>query len=273
MKSGEKTSRNRSEAYRIIPDELIDMPDDNDRFDIPLATLQELTESIIEIGLLEPILVNKSGERFTVIAGKRRLLASRKAGAKKIKCIVKEVDQKTAAIMRAAENLQRVDLSPIEEGMTFARLYDHEGFTVKMIAKKMGKSEYHVTRKMSLLKMDEEVQKAVHEGKISEGVGLELSKIEDKKELYRYLYIAVENGVTTQIAKLWTEDLRKALQYIGGETGQGEGLPDEEKIIKQYATCDTCAGPVEYKDTQFLRICGACYRVIQAAVNDGIFNK
>jgi ParB family chromosome partitioning protein len=273
MKDGKKESKPRSETYKIVDEGLIDFPDGDMRIEIAVSELEGLTESIREIGQLEPILVNKNGERFELIAGKRRLLASRRAEKKTMKCIVLSVDKKTAAVMRAAENLQRVDLTPIEEGYAYADLYDKAGMTIKMIAKRMGKSEYHVKRKLDLLRLDEEVQKAVHGGKISEGVAFELSTIEDKKELYRYLEIAVENGVTVQVAKLWTESLRKSLQYIAGESRGGEGRLEEAKETKQYATCDTCEGPVEYQDTKFLRICGRCLGIIRSAVSEGVFNK
>jgi ParB/RepB/Spo0J family partition protein len=273
MSDGKSGSRGGSEEYQVVDFGLIDLPEESDRFGMSTAKLEELTESIREVGIIQPLTVNKKGKRFMLIAGKRRMTAAKNAGLESARCVVKNVDEKTAMIMRATENLQREDLSPIEEGLTYTRLYDKEGLSRKMIARRMGKSEYHVQRKMELMKLDEEIQKAIHSGNISEGVGLELSKIEDKKDLYRYLEIAVENGVTVQVAKLWTDDYRRGLQYIARESPQGGGLPEIEKQNPVYAACDLCAGPVEYKDMKMIRVCGTCYEILKSALNQGVFNK
>lgn len=269
MKSGEGTSKHRSKNYLEVEINCIDPPDGHVRMDIPERQLFELSESMKEVGLIQAILVTPVKERYEVVVGHRRYLAAKKLRWKTIKAEIKDLPRNEVAILRATENLQREGLSPIEEAAIYLDLREKSNYTLKMIANKMGKALTHIEDRLRLLKMDNEVQKAVHSGKISVEVAKILAKIGDKKELYRYLEIAVENGVTALVARGWTEDYRKSIQYVDSAI-DNPGPPNETIIPKKYYTpCQICEGPMEYKDMNVIKVCRACYENLLQALKEG----
>ncbi|GAI55360.1 unnamed protein product, partial [marine sediment metagenome] len=114
-------------------------------------------ESMKEIGLIHAIIVAERDGKYEVVAGQRRWLAAKKLGWGRIKAEVRELDRTQIALIRANENLQREGLSPIEEAAVYADLFDEHKFTIKMIAKHMGKASGTITSRMDLLKMDEQL--------------------------------------------------------------------------------------------------------------------
>jgi len=269
MKSGKGTSKHRSINYLEVELNLIDPPDGHVRMDIPERQLYELSESMKEVGLIQAILITPVKERYEVVVGHRRYLAAKKLRWKTIKAEVKALERNEVAILRATENLQREGLSPIEEAAIYHDLYTERGFTIKMIAEKMGRAATHVKKRLELLRMDPEIQKAVHSGKIMLEVARILSKIDDKKELYRYLEIAIENGVTPAVARIWTDEYRKSLHYL--DTHEAPTNPPNEVIIPQkyYTPCQICEGPMEYKDMNVIKVCRACYDNLIKALKEG----
>lgn len=255
--------------YKNISMSLIDPPDGHVRMDIPERQLFELSESMKEVGLIQAILITPVKERYEVVVGHRRYLAAKKLRWKTIKTEIKTLDRNEVAVLRATENLQREGLSPIEEAAIYVDLADKYSFTHNMIAERVGKALSYVKDRMRLLKLDPEIQKAIHSGKIMVEVGKILSKIGDKKELYRYLEIAIENGVTPFTARGWTEDYRKSLLYI--ESGISQPDPPEETIIptKYYTPCQICEGPMEYADMKVIKICKDCYNNLIKALKEG----
>jgi len=255
--------------YQMVDLALIDPPDGHVRMDIPERQLFELSESMKEVGLIQAILITPVKERYEVVVGHRRYLAAKKLRWKTIKAEVKDLPRNEVAILRATENLQREGLSPIEEAAIYNDLYTERGFTMNMIAEKMGRSAHLVKSRMDLLRMDPEVQKAIHSGKIQVGVAKIISRIGDKKELYRYLEIAVENGVTPKVALIWVDEFRKSLQYL--DSREQPPNPPEDTITptKYYTPCQICEGPMEYKDMNVIKVCRACYQNLIQALKEG----
>jgi len=254
------------DIIRQVELKLIDPPDGHVRMEIPERTIFELSESLKEVGLIQAILITPVDGRYEVVVGHRRYLAAKRLNWDKIKAEVKKLDRKEIAIMRATENLQREDLSPIEEAAIYRDLLDDKGFTINMIADKIGKSRTHVEGRMRLLKLDMEIQKAIHARKILIEVGVILSKIKDKKDLYYYLEMAIENGVTPAVARGWTEDVRKSLQYI--DSREEPPSPPGEDIIQEkiYTPCQFCEGPMEYKDMRVVKICQTCFDQVRKSL-------
>ncbi|MBA7478649.1 Nucleoid occlusion protein [subsurface metagenome] len=198
MTNGKQDSRRPSSGFKSLDMACIIAPEGNVRMDIAERELFELSESMKEVGLIHPIVVAEQDGKYEVVVGQRRWLAAKKLGWSRIRAEVRTLDGTQIALIRANENLQREGLTPIEEAGVYADLFDTHSFTIKMIAKQMGKSVAHVRQRMDLLKMDEQVQMAVHKGDISAAVARELHKIEDKKDLYRYLEMAIQSGITAQ---------------------------------------------------------------------------
>ena len=261
------------QGQRLIDLELIIEPEGNVRLEIPERSIFELSESMKEVGLIQSILLTPNGDKLEVVAGQRRWLAAKRLKWKTIRAEVRKLTREQIAVIRANENLQRVDLTPIEEGAVYADLFDTHKLTVHMIANRMGKGATHIKYRMDLLRMDPELQKAVHHGKIKVSVARELCKIKDKKDLYRYLEIAIENGVTATVAAQWTEEYRKGLQYIDSKEREPIPKSDQAKEEKYYTMCQTCEGPMEYKDMRVIKICATCYDLILKVVEQGHFKQ
>lgn len=146
--------------------------------------IQELADSIRIKGLLQPILLRKHGEGFQIVAGERRFRAMRSLGKTEIPAQVRDqVSDRDMMEMALIENLQRVQLNPIEEALAFEALINECGVTHEEIADQLGKSRSAVTNTLRLLKLDPEVRSLIQEGKLTAGHGRALLQIEPSRQL------------------------------------------------------------------------------------------
>lgn len=144
--------------------------------------LNALSQSIKEKGVIQPILVTKDGEYYTIIAGERRWRAAKIAGLKKIPVIEKKLSDIEVMEISLIENLQREDLNPMEEAMAYKRLVEDFSLTQEEIANRVGKSRPAIANSLRLLNLDSRVANYIVEGTLSEGHGRMLVSI-DKKDL------------------------------------------------------------------------------------------
>lgn len=253
-------------VFKFIPMDKIDRPAEGTRLEIAPEEIAELAQSIEERGLLQPILITPRDGRFEIIAGERRFLAHEKLGREKIQAKVVDADDEAIAIDRATENLQRRDLSPFEEGMVYGNLRDKMGLSSGEIAQKMGKSPGRVERRLSVLRMPESFQKALHYGKISMAVAEELWSVPDAAKREYFMDLAVEHGITQAVARDWVGEFKKSVRARNpGTEGTGSGAAPYENV-PIYRACDVCKGPVEYKDLVEWRVCPGCDEVIRGAM-------
>lgn len=133
------------------------------------SELEELSESIREHGVLQPLLIRKSGQKYEIIAGERRYQASKIAGLKKVPVIVKDVDDQTVLEIALIENLQRSDLNPIEEAKGYRQLIKTSGMTQEALSKAVSKSRSAITNSLRLLDLPEQVQQYLFDGKLTAG--------------------------------------------------------------------------------------------------------
>ena len=160
--------------------------------------LQELSESIKQFGLIQPIIVKKRENFYEIIAGERRWRAARIAGLKEVPVIVKEYDDQESMEIAIVENLQREDLNPIEEAQAYRRLIEEFGLKQDEAAQRVSKSRTAVTNAMRLLKLDERVQQMVIDDMISGGHARTLLAIEDKEEQYAMAMIVFDNKMSVR---------------------------------------------------------------------------
>ena len=149
-------------------------------------SINELCESIREHGVIQPIVVRKMGDKFEIIAGERRFKASLLAGKSHIPAVITELNDKDSAEVALVENVQRRDLTPIEEAISYKKILDMGFMTQDDLAKKLGKTQSTVANKLRLLNLDEDVQEALLEEKISERHArslLRLNNVEDQKNM------------------------------------------------------------------------------------------
>ena len=242
--------------------DLIDRPKDPDRMDIGKNEVGELAESIKERGLLQPITVAERNERYEIVYGDRRFLAHQELGLDKIPCVVRQYDESEIAVDRAVENLQRVDLTVLEEAMVYQRMMDKGGLDDGKIGKLVGKSGGMVKRKRHLLRMPRNFQEALHSGRVLMSVAEYLMAVGDESHRDYLLEMAIEHGVTLIVVRGWVDDWKRSQREI--ESREGSGLRDvgvyEEKPI--YISCDICGGPENLKDLKRLSTCKECFKII-----------
>lgn len=133
------------------------------------SELEELSESIRENGVLQPLLVRKRGSQYEIIAGERRYQASKMAGLDKLPVIIKDVDDQKVLELALIENLQRSDLNPIEEARGYKRLIKTSGMTQEALSRAVSKSRSTITNSLRLLDLPEPVQDLLFEGKLTAG--------------------------------------------------------------------------------------------------------
>ena len=164
------------------------------RTNIDEEALVELTASIEASGLLQPVIVRPRNGKFELIAGERRLRAIQRLGWPKIPAVVKEVDDQTLLTLALIENLQRNDLSCIDEAAGYQRLGDEFKLPQAEIARMVGRNRSTVANLLRLLKLPNDVKALVQEGKLSEGHARALLSVERESEAVRLAQEAVAQG-------------------------------------------------------------------------------
>ena len=169
--------------------------------------LNELATSIKQYGIINPLLVRKVGNKYEIIAGERRFKAAKIVGLERVPVIISNMDEKTSAEVAVIENIQRQDLSALEEARSYRKLLDQGNITQEQLATKMGKSQSTIANKMRLLNLCDEVQEALDNNQISERHArslLQLKNIDDQRN-------ALEKIIKERLTVKATENLIKEI--------------------------------------------------------------
>ncbi|QBK24828.1 ParB/RepB/Spo0J family partition protein [Ureibacillus thermophilus] len=145
--------------------------------------IEELAQSIREHGIIQPIVVRKKGKKYEIVVGERRYRAAKLANLQEIPAIIKEMTEEQMMELAILENLQREDLTPIEEAEAYQNLIEKLNFTQDDLAKRLGKSRPHITNMIRLLQLPEEVRQMVNEGQLSMGHGRALLGLKNKRKI------------------------------------------------------------------------------------------
>lgn len=187
--------------------------------------LNELANSIIKYGVIQPIVLRNIGDKYEIIAGERRYKASCLAGLKKVPAIINNTDDNTSAEIALLENLQRKNLSVIEEAQSYKKLMDR-GFTQEEIASKLGVSQSSIANKMRLLNLPKDVQNALLYNKISERHARSLLSLPDA-DMQRNLL----NKIISE--KLTVKQTEEEISAILNRNKEQEPLPEDiQRFLK-----------------------------------------
>jgi ParB family chromosome partitioning protein len=181
--------------------------------------LEELALSIRHNGIIQPLVVRRTGERFQIIAGERRWRAAQKAGLHRVPCIVKEVSQDNVWELSLIENIQREELNPIEEANAYKNLLEKRDLTQEEVAQRVGKERSSITNALRLLKLPIEVQRLVEEDKLSMGHARALLAVDSIEHQIRF----AKEITTRALSVRETEQLVKKTQ--GGSRGPARTKP------------------------------------------------
>jgi ParB family chromosome partitioning protein len=173
--------------------------------------LDELARSIRASGIIQPLVVRPIGNRFQLIAGERRWRASQRAGLTKVSAIVRQVPDELALEMTLVENIQREDLNAIEQARAFDRLMHEFHLTQESVAERTGKDRTTVANAIRLLKLEENIQDWIEEGRLTAGHGRALLAVPEPPLRMRYAQRAARGGLTVrQIERLASRRARGA---------------------------------------------------------------
>lgn len=202
-----------------IPIDQIIVPEEHKR---PLGDIDELAQTIAQEGMLQPVIVRQTEQGFELMAGWRRLNAAQRLSWTEVPAQVRGADDTTQRVVRTIENVQRLQLDPIQEAREYARLQGQDGLEVHQIARRVGRSPLHVTNRLMLLTLPEEIQGQVGAlGGLTIGDAQELARISEHPEHLAAAHKAIQagspaaNAVQAQIGKLAKQsDIERAKKTI-----------------------------------------------------------
>ncbi|MFA7284142.1 MAG: ParB/RepB/Spo0J family partition protein, partial [Candidatus Omnitrophota bacterium] len=160
--------------------------------------ISELAQSIKEKGVIQPLLVRRKGDSYELIAGERRLRASKSLGLKELPVIVKDVDDKDSLEFALIENIQRESLNPIEEAHAYQHLIDKFQVTQEKISEGLGKARTTIANTLRLLKLPHEVQDEMKKGRISFAHGRALLEVEDENRQRKLTQEIISKGLSVR---------------------------------------------------------------------------
>ena len=171
--------------------------------------LKELAQSIIEHGVVQPIIVKKSLKGYELIAGERRTKASEIAGLDTIPAIIRDFNDEEMMEIALIENIQRENLNPIEEAQAYENIINATKMTQEEIAKKFGKSRTYITNLLGLLSLPKETKKLVEDGKLSMSHARTISKLQDEEEINRLAKRIVNDNLNVRELESITKKIKK----------------------------------------------------------------
>ena len=200
---GEDTARTTSvaPAPNEIDIDLLEPNPEQPRTRFTEAALDELAQSIVANGLVQPVVVRKAGARYQIVAGERRWRAAQRAGLRKIPVTVREVSDEKLLELALIENIQRQELNPIEEARAFRKLIDTIGLTQEQVSERVGKERTLIATTLRLLKLPSDIQVLIEEGKISAGHGRALLLSEDPAIQKRVARAIIEKQMSVREAE------------------------------------------------------------------------
>jgi ParB family chromosome partitioning protein len=216
-----------SAGPREIPLSEIRVNPNQPRRDVEHANLEALATSITDHGVLQPILVTETLDGYRIVAGERRVQAARLAGLERIPAVIRQLADREQLELALVENVQREDLNPIEEANAFRQLHEEFGLTQDEIARQVGRARTTITNTLRLLELDEGVQAAVADGRLSEGHARALVGLPAIQQLHLVAAI-VESGLSVRQA----EELARRLREPRPATDKAERRvdPDLERV-------------------------------------------
>ena len=197
--------------------------------------LKELAASIKENGVFQPILVRKSISGYELVAGERRLRASKLAGKETIPVIIVDFNDAQMMEISLLENIQRKDLTPIEEAVAYRQLMDKLNYTQDQLAKRLGKSRTNIANMLRLLSLPDEVRQMVSEGKLSYGQARTLLAVEDEDKMIALAKRAYKEGLSVrELEKLCTK--KKPVKPVDVKEKDPFTRDAEDRLRKKFGT-------------------------------------
>ncbi len=227
------------EQYEVEVD-LIDASPLQPRTHFDQTSLEQLAQSIETHGVVQPVVLRRKNDRYELVAGERRWRAAKMAGLNRIPAVVREIDDKDLLELALIENIQREDLNPIEEAQAYKNLIEAVGLTQEGLAVRVGRDRSYITNYLRLLRLPDDIQHLVAEGKLSTGHARTLLGLEQVDEQRRLARKIVERGLSVR-------ETEKLVRHLSSRTVQKDPQQKppgndanvraaEAKLRRRYAT-------------------------------------
>ena len=190
-------------------------------------SIVELAESIKHHGIIQPLILKQSGDDYVIIAGERRWRAAKMVGIKEVPAIIMELTDKEILEVSLIENIQREDLNPIEEAMSYKKLLEDFNITQDDLSKRIGKSRSTITNSIRLTNLDERVQEYLIEGVLSEGHGRTLLAVKDNDLQYELAQRVIDDGISVR-------ELERIIKNINNEKDKNRNKGTEKELNPYY---------------------------------------
>lgn len=221
-----ETKDSKEDNVKLIDISLIEPNSEQPRKDFNEEALKELTLSIQNHGILQPIILRKKDNGYEIVAGERRWRAAKYAGLKEIPAIIREYNQMEISQIALIENLQRENLNPIEEALAYKNLCEKYKLTHEEISQSVGKSRSYISNAMRLLNLEDEIIQLIVEGKITSGHGRALLALEDSSVRKKLCQTILEKNLSVRE----TEEFVKKYLERDDKKNKNE---DSKKVAKK----------------------------------------
>jgi ParB family chromosome partitioning protein len=236
-------SKDRLQAISMLPVEQIKANEFQPRREFDLQALEELSQSIKENGLIQPLVVRKNGDAFELIAGERRLRASKMAGLKMVPVVLRKSTDREALEIAIVENIQRVDLNCVDEALAYFQLMQEFQLSQEELGKKMGKDRATVANSLRILKLSDVILSQLKKGALSRGHAKALLAVENPPERERLAQEIIEKNLSVRQAE------KRAVEIKNPEEAAKQKSASDEVTNKK---TDTRLDPEIMRFTQAL---------------------
>lgn len=198
------------------------------------VAIEELAASILEHGIIQPIIVRKNGKKYEIVAGERRYRAAKTAGLTEVPVIVKDFDEQQMMEVAILENLQREDLTPIEEAEAYNSLIVKLNFTQEDLAQRLGKSRPHIANLIRLLQLPDDVRELVNEGKLTMGHGRALLGLKNKRLIPEVANKVMKDHLNVRQLEKYIQDANEAVSRETKVTKKDIHTEATESQLREY---------------------------------------
>ncbi|MCD8231799.1 MAG: ParB/RepB/Spo0J family partition protein [Clostridiales bacterium] len=234
LNDGITSEQNDNEKVSVVKITQVEPNRDQPRKQFDENALEELADSIKQYGIIQPLIVQDKKTYYEIIAGERRWRAAKIAGLKEVPIIIRDITDQEIMALSLIENIQREDLNPIEEAKAYKQLLDEFNLKQEEVAKKVSKSRTAVTNALRLLKLCDEVQQMVIEGKLTNGHARSLISIEDTEKQIAVAKQIIDKNLSVRE----TEKLVKNLQKQEEKANQNKKEEPDEALKAIYGNLE-----------------------------------
>jgi ParB family chromosome partitioning protein len=274
-----------------IPLADIIFPQEEMRSQISFEGLDELSMSIRQLGLMNPISVRPKGDKFELIAGYRRTKACEMAGMPAVPARVFESSDDIADLQKAHENIFREEVNALDEGNYFKILLEKHSWKLSDLALAIHKSTSYVSRRVSLGECPDDVKQALKDGKINLSIAEELTKVKDSGSRSRLLFLVIQNGASVDVVRQWRiqyemeQNYKRPAAYVEGQKDENGNVIDTtkpfdlaqdpgpqyslEEKVNVFRVCHSCLNKTAETEAKLLVLCPTCAKAIESFLPGG----